>query len=749
MKPVKGGIRLITVLLSVLIAACDANVQQSPPVVESADGRVGVVVTGWGTVKGNSPEYNAGLYQRAFLGERASSPDEPCTEWYLGEFPYRSELGQIPFAVVYKVPGFEKIWDGYGVYRLSDDGQSYVSILDSNLVLAAADVGNAKIIPAREMPFGGRAFFFHPDPRDGTDHLAGYYRIGLPNGLHDAFEQATLSAMRRDALMGYIGLPPTKHRVQEDLEAYLVDYVADLFGERAEVRFGYYAGIPGVTRVIEDTVADLAREGYENLLIARETTDHNIYANVTWDRNHALKGLCRAGFDVGDGGIRLEQVRQVGRTPEYNHMLVRNLSRHFGHIEPGSEVSIIYATHGYPWPGSKPGSGPLMKAAVEVTYVFHENSFLNFLSFKPYAMAAFDESNGGDYRLNFAKSGGTGGRLSRTNSLFAYAHIYEPMLGIKGDPMRFQTVRNVLETAISEDGRKEIIIVLSHWYKDSNNTAVEIRELNDLPLNSIEEMAAGIYSITWCERYTAPGQYDQYLPEAGTGCLKDYARVQVTEAFNDVADDFMIGYANRIRGGVEKFGLMPDLDLEIAAQGPIRKREGGTLEVRQGKLAGARLRVRPDPQPGIPESNVWDAAFRPASHRFPNTSADAIRPINEFEAIENYLDGAKDNFTAYIGTQGRVDERKILPRHPRAVSPTVYFGPYRTLFNAPAEITLPFDSALVREPSRLKPFIYNEITGAYDPVFPVAGASPMRIDTDNSLVTFDVQVLGNFVLALD
>ena len=131
MKSVRVGIRLSPVLLGVLIAACDTNA----PVVANPDDRVGIVVTGWGTVKGNSPEYNAGLYQRAFLGSRANSPDEPCTDWYLGEFPYRSELGQIPFAVVYKVPGFEKIWDGYGVYRLSDDGQSYVSILDSDLVL--------------------------------------------------------------------------------------------------------------------------------------------------------------------------------------------------------------------------------------------------------------------------------------------------------------------------------------------------------------------------------------------------------------------------------------------------------------------------------------------------------------------------------------------------------------------------------------------------------------------------------------
>ncbi len=53
MKSVRVGIRLITVLLGVLIAACDADL----PVVESPSDRVGVFVTGWGTVTGNSPEY--------------------------------------------------------------------------------------------------------------------------------------------------------------------------------------------------------------------------------------------------------------------------------------------------------------------------------------------------------------------------------------------------------------------------------------------------------------------------------------------------------------------------------------------------------------------------------------------------------------------------------------------------------------------------------------------------------------------
>ena len=81
--------------------------------------------------------------------------------------------------------------------------------------------------------------------------------------------------------------------------------------------------------------------------------------------------------------------------------------------------------------------------------------------------------------------------------------------------------------------------------------------------------------------------------------------------------------------------------------------------------------------------------------------------------------------------------------------PAVYFGPYRTLFNAPAEVTLPYDRKRVSDTGRLRPFIYNEITGSYDPVYAVSGAPPMRIDTEQGLATLDVQVLGNFVLELD
>ena len=429
--------------------------------------------------------------------------------------------------------------------------------------------------------------------------------------------------------------------------------------------------------------------------------------------------------------------------------MVRNMARHFDVIEPGSEVSVIYATNGYQWPGNKPNNGPMSQGAQPVKYVYHENAFLNFLSFKQYALAAFDESNGGNFRLNFTKSGGQGSANSRSNSLIGYAHIHEPLIGIEGDPLKFQTVRNVLETAIREDGRREIIIVLSHWYKNSNNTAVEIRELNKLPLNTIEEMRAEEFSLTWCERFTAPGEFEQYRPEPGAACKADYARVQVGEAFNDFSEEFMIGYANRIRGGVERFGVFPDLELEILAEGPVTMTGGGTVAVTSGKLAGAQLSVRADPQPGVPESNDWENVFRPANHRFANTAEDAIRPINEYQIIGDYLDSAKDDFRAYIGIQGLADPGQEMPAHPRAISETVYFGPYRTLLNAPAEVTLPFDPDGLEEGQQIGAYIYNHVTGGYDPVYPMPGAAPIRIDRDNGVASFDVQVLGNFVLAIE
>ena len=79
------------------------------------------------------------------------------------------------------------------------------------------------------------------------------------------------------------------------------------------------------------------------------------------------------------------------------------------------------------------------------------------------------------------------------------------------DELRFQTIRDQLEQAIKIEQRKNIIIVPSHWYYNGQDTSLKVRELNNLPLNTIEEMNQGIFDISWCERYQSDGSLEQLL----------------------------------------------------------------------------------------------------------------------------------------------------------------------------------------------------------------------------------------------
>jgi hypothetical protein len=272
------------------------------------------------------------------------------------------------------------------------------------------------------------------------------------------------------------------------------------------------------------------------------------------------------------------------------------------------------------------------------------------------------------------------------------------------------------------------------------------RTNNEVPLNSKQELKDGIFFITWCEDYRAPGEFSQMLAVDGT-CPEDYARIQLTEAFEDFADEFSNGYAQRIRGGAERLGVLPDLGITISTQGDISKLNGGTVTVAQGDLTGTRLEVKPDPRPLEPDSYEWKNIYRPYTDANPNTDTNAIRPINNYTAMDDYLDSAKDDFVATIGIQEQVRPNRKMPKLKGAVSATIYFGPYRTIFNAPATITIPYNPELVEDASQVRPFIYNELTREFDPVYPVPGGEDVRIDELAATATFDVQVLGNFVLA--
>ena len=81
---------------------------------------------------------------------------------------------------------------------------------------------------------------------------------------------------------------------------------------------------------------------------------------------------------------------------------------------------------------------------------------------------------------------------------------------------------------------------------------------------------------------------------------------------------------------------------------------------------------------------------------------------------------------------------------PGAVGPAVYIGPYRTLLNKPARVTLPYDSDAAES---IKPLIFNDLTKTWDAVYPVAGGEGVAVDEVNNTVSFDTQVLGIFVLA--
>lgn len=720
--------------LLIPIALCAALVSAATPVQDDPI----VLLTGWGTPEGFDQDYDDYIYWRTMGGVPVTYPEQPCTDWHTGTFPYQVEILRAPYAVSRRVEGLERLWDSSGMYRLSEDGQTYLPIVDGAEPLRAADLQGVKITPLKDYRGLGRMRVYGPDPRNGVDYLAGIYRIDRPNGVHDFYETDRAYKPRIIGMMGWnpdapASLPAYKAREK----AILTGYIESYFNKRIEWTEGYYSNAPGLNKHLKETAPEVAARGYRKIVLAKPITDHNIYANVYWDLHLSLQSLCRAGYDTDEFDI--QQVRMHGRTPEYNRMMLNNLRRHLALVDPADEIAIVYTTFGLPWPGPTP-VGPMSNAMPWINEVFHENAYLNLLSFKRYA-----EEFASDYKLSFAKTGGEGGPDARTRNLFTYAMYDAATIGHRDDPLRYLTLRDGLEDAILNQGKEEVVVLLSHWGYTFWILLTSMREAWDMPLNSIQEIREREYRKVWCERYLGPDDFEQ-AEAVNNECPEGYTRLQITEAFEDFTEDYALNYANRIRGGIERFGIYPDLDIEILAQSPVTRVKGGAAEVTAGPLEGVRAIVPADPQPGVPENYRWEDRYRPATDKDPNTGPDAVRAINDYASMADFLDGAKDDFTLVIGTQAKRTPDEAMPAHPRAVSPAVYVGPHRTLFNAPATIVLPYDAALVTDPERIRPYVFNEITRAYESVPPVLDGQPARIDTIAERVSFQVQTLGQFVL---
>ncbi|MEH6551733.1 MAG: hypothetical protein V7711_08425 [Pseudomonadales bacterium] len=700
---------IFSAFVIVTLQACSPP-DQTPPVNENSD-KVAVLITGWGETLGYDREFRKQV-RRSQTGAKKVHPFEACTEMYAGKWPFASQVGLLPFAIMHQLPILGAAFDSMGVYRLSEDGQEYVAIWDEAVRLKVTEIPDIEglVIPVIESKLFAERSINGIDPRTGDNYLEGYFQIGIPsrergknplafpNGLGDAYEIGLAGSIADAAFMNE-DLTPRVHPADEAMTATTISELKRLFGDEIAVEFGAYARTPGIHELEDDVALKLVKDGYTKLVLSRETTDNNNYANDFATKGFVYKALCDQGLA---DDVQIKQTRQVGRTPEYNAALLEVLRPHLDFLDKGSDVALIYTTYGLPFPGSKT-SGPFAIAHPLAKEVYHENAYLNYQSFKRYAQAEF----GSDYQLEFNHKGKTSD--IRTDSYYAYAMFPSRFYGDKDDPLRFATIRQSIDQA-KLDGRKNIVVLLSHWNYSNTDNMLAMRKLNHIPYNSREQVRRGEFSNQWCE---SADSFD-VIP-----CHQEAAiSLQFSEVFDKQAESFGQGYAQRIRGAVERFGMVPQ-GIDIVARASVTVSDGGSVSIDKGALKGASLDVAADPRPGWPESFEYDDY---------ETFVDPADPFV----------GAWFDFEAYIAETSEIPD---LEEGQRSVSPALVFGPYRTLVNKPARVSLPVDKTLLQE-GRLLPVIFNHVTGGWDEVFDVAGGTLPVWDAQTGIYSFDTQVLG-------
>src|SRR6478735_9572904 len=568
------------VALALGATAVGAPVQAEP---STQSDKIGVLITDWSQPEGFSSEFWSDTW-RLFNGAKTNYPGEPCTANHLSTFPFASQNGLFPFVLTYKTPGFENQFDSYGFYFDNGDG-TYTNVVDKNIVKTAADLPNVPgiITPAIDTPPLGARGTWGRDPVTGENHFEGIVRIGagvdgqrVPSTIGDVREGIWMAGYS-DMKTSHNDLTPRLSPAQVDLEDYTEKTLTDLYGDRLDIRTGAYIPVDGLTQWEGDVGRQMAIEGRDKLVLTRETTDNNNYANEYQTKRTIDKQIClaKASGQVTQD-VKYEQSRQVGRTPEYNTALLDVNQRHIDAIPKGQKVAVIYNTYGLPWPGSTTTTGPFGQPHPWSAEVYHENAFNNYLSFKRYA----EDRWGKTHKLKFTKPGATGEK--RLESYFSYS-LYAPEdITPPAEPDKaFLTLRQNIDQAKAA-GEKNIVVVLSHWYLNHHLTYLQSRVMNKIPLNTREEIAANEVSKTWCE-----------LPGATTpdNCkTKGAIKLQYGEAFDDEMKTFATGYGQSIRGGVERFGELPK-SVHAVAKGAVDKTAGGVVEVTSGLFKGTKLEV--------------------------------------------------------------------------------------------------------------------------------------------------------------
>ena len=695
MKTHKKYFLPIIAVLVILIAACPK------PVAE----KVAVLLLSWPIHAGYCPDVAWNIQQETFIGDVTEEEGQDCKFGHVGEFPQEMHIGWMPWMLWNEVPGWEYAYDSSGIYQWIEDGGYYESIDPDNPSLTPAEIPpGIPILPMTSAINNYGRPAFPPDSRTGEDLLEGWFKIGsrdipFSNGLCDLYESTVASYIRMALLMEWSDeLGEENCHSPEEAPTAMFDrtktLLADHFGDLVDARVGFYVKSEvGGTKTQRDVAEDFANEGFTRMLITRETTDYNRFANDVVGKNYVKERLCEIGV-LDD--FELQQTRQVGRTPEFNALNIKNLKKYIEAYPEGSTIAMIYVTYGGGKGYEVITSGPLASPYEWHLEMREENAYLNYLAWKKAVQAAY----GDRYNLVFTK-GGVESDL-RLDNFWTFGMLYSQTI-VDG-----YLVSEAIQFA-KEDGHDKIIIAPCHWYYDSEDTLIKLRERYDLPLQPKGDISNHDYDVTWCE------EGDRTWVDCGSESA--LAEITLAQAYNNLIEDFATCYYVRLRGGLEKFGLYPnDADIRIEASEALTKLDGGTVEVTGflSSIRGAKIEIPADPYPGRPDDFTWDTWI----------------PLND---PDDTMDCLWEDLTVSIGVQ----KDPPAMQNAQAIGPAVHVGPYRTLFNRDVTITIPYDTQ-TEDSENITVYIYNHLTEDWDAL------EAEDVDSDGRLVTFSTKVLGLF-----
>ena len=710
MKKDKRSTRLLGIAGAVILALLlSYNLFAQPT---SIDDKIAMLITGWGMSSNYNFEYAWRSHDYPRIGDRTEYEGQPCKIGHIGEFPYESHINFIPFSILFEMEGRELLFDSYGVYEYDSVNNLYVSSCpDADAPSLSPDQipEDIPIVPMGEVVSTSTGeLSYPPDSRTGEDHLAGWFKIGnfnnpYPNGCQDLKDEGPITYIRIFSMLaGEMNKPdeyiPDPYGKAQDEHCELL--LEEAFGDRIDVRYGYYTSAPPHTKHMTEVAQEFADEGYAKMLLARETTDHNRYANEFMTGNYVKEALCE--IDKLDD-MTIFQTRQIGRTPEFHTMNIRNLKPLIESYPEGSTIGMVYVTRGLTW-GKDETPGWFGTAHPWSKEVYHENAYLNYLAWKKALQKAF----GARYDLVFTREGKNSDL--REDNFYSYGLGNDIDLKGYGGETVFYGIREVIEWAVA-DGLDKLIVAPCHWSSDSLDPVYRMKELNNLVIAPKEDLVAGNFVVVHCEDVAG----------SHVSCDDSEAAVEITAAgsYSHLPEEFGTSYYVVLRGTLEQFGLYPQDELFWdGASKEINKLSGGTVRVSKlfSFINRAQIDIPADPYPDRPEGFTYETAI----------------------AIDDPTD---TNDCMWNDTTITIKHRRNPPpmNDTKAVGPAVHYGPYRTFFNRDVTITIPY-WRLFALGQEVTAHIYNHVTEDWD---------ELEVESvERGLVTFKTQVLGLFQVGI-